>query len=93
MIFSNWRNDAYLSLSSLYGNDPYEGIYYLADIYDRALDSAEVVQNYSLGISGTNYPFIIQEPQTNKLLKVFQVHLVLRQLGILLYLINGKKME
>ncbi len=67
-----WVYQATLSLGSyIDGSSPFEGIFYLTSISDRALDSVEVAHNFSVGISGTNSPFIIQEPQTNKVLVGF----------------------
>ena len=67
-----WIYQAIVSLGSfLNGTNPFDGIYYLASISDRALDSIEVAHNYSVGVSGTNLPFIVQEPQTAKVLVGF----------------------
>ena len=76
-----WAYQATVSLGSFIdGTVPFKGIYYLASLSDRALDSVEVAHNYSVGISGTNSPFIVQEPQTNKVLVgfsgIFQVKAV-----------------
>ncbi len=65
-----WVYNAYLSLGSyLNGSYPWEGIYYLTSFYDRALDSTEIAHNYSIGISGTDHPFIIKEPQNKQLIE------------------------
>ena len=64
---SNWVYNARLSLGSLLsGSIPWKGIFYLTAIYDRALDSAEIVHNFSLGVKGSEPPFIFEEPQTEK---------------------------
>ena len=68
--FSTWVYQVALSLGShLNGSYPFNGIFYLASISNRALDSVEVAHNYSIGVSGTNLPFIIEEPQNSGLLE------------------------
>ena len=66
---NNWIYPAYLSLGSVLGGSaPWQGIFYLAAIYNRVLDSIEIAHNFSIGVNGTNMPFIIKEPQTAKVL-------------------------
>ena len=66
--FSNWNNQARISLSSyISGDKTWEGIYYLAAIYDRALDSVEIVHNYNKGTT-IDDPLIVEQPQNLKVL-------------------------
>ena len=78
---SDWVSSAYLSLGSyFYGGRPFDGIFYLVSISDRALDSVEVAHNFSVGVIGTNFPFIYKEPQASKVLEgytsIFNVNVV-----------------
>ena len=64
---SNWNAAARLSLANyINGTRPFEGIFYLAAIYDRALDSVEISHNFSIGVNVEEAPFIIQEAQNKK---------------------------
>ncbi|MGE5810472.1 MAG: LamG-like jellyroll fold domain-containing protein [Ignavibacteria bacterium] len=79
--FSNWLDSAPLTLaSSANGSIPWTGIFYLTAIFDRALDSAEVVHNFGRGITGIRAPFIIQQPEKEQLLEgfsaTFRIHAV-----------------
>lgn len=51
-----------------YQGSPYEGIFYLTSIFDRALDSVEIEHNYSLGVSGVNAPFIVGQPSNTQVI-------------------------
>ena len=65
--FSNWDNGARLSLASgLSGHYPWKGIFYLAAIYGRALDSTEVLHNFSKGDVIDHAPIITEDPQNKK---------------------------
>lgn len=63
---SNWTDvfGTLLALGMNNGLNEWEGIYYLTSIFDRGLDSVEVVHNYSLGVSRFRRPFIIEQPKT-----------------------------
>ena len=62
--FSTWNKNATLALSNIIGGrKPYKGVYYLAAVYERALDSLEVVHNYSMGTSIEHIPFITEDPK------------------------------
>ncbi len=68
--FSNWNNLARLSLANyLNGTRPWKGIFYLAAIFDRALDSVEVAQNFNIGVQTEQAPFIIEEPKSIKVVE------------------------
>ncbi len=79
---TNWVYSSRLSLGSFYDyTTPWEGIYYLTSIYNRALDSAEVVNNFSVGYSGVNAPFIILQPEDIGLLEGFTANFKIRAVG------------
>ncbi|HVO74144.1 MAG TPA: T9SS type A sorting domain-containing protein [Ignavibacteriaceae bacterium] len=79
---SNWVYLTKLSLGSfLNGTVPWKGIYYLAAIYYRSLDSVEVAHNFSLGYNGINAPFIIEEPKDTTLQEGYTVVLNSRAVG------------
>ena len=63
---SNWTDifGTILNLGMNNGFDQWEGIYYLTSIYNRGLDSVEVVHNYSYGVSQYLRPFVIGQPQS-----------------------------
>lgn len=68
---SNWVYLSRLSLGSYYDDSsPFEGIIYLTAIYNRALDSGEVKNNFDYGykIPGINAPFIIKQPKSAQLI-------------------------
>ena len=68
----DWTYLARLTLGSYFdGTVPWEGIFYKAAIYNRALDSVEVAHNFSVGVNGPGIPFIIGEPETNQVLVGF----------------------
>jgi len=76
-----WVYQSQLSLgSNLNGSGPWNGIYYLTSLFDRALDSVEVAHNFSLGLSGTNSPFIIEQPKDTLIVEgnntVFSVNVI-----------------
>ena len=65
-----WIYFTQISLGSyINGLSSWNGIFYLTSISNRALDSVEVAHNYSIGVSGTSLPFIIEEPQNSALLE------------------------
>ena len=65
--FSNWNDLARLFLgNNSSGVKPWEGILYLAAIFDRTLDSTEVSHNFSIGVNVEEAPFITKEPQSKK---------------------------
>ena len=62
--FSTWNKNAILALSNIIGGrKPYKGVFYLAAVYERALDSAEVVHNYAMGTNVEHIPFITENPK------------------------------
>ena len=70
---SNWSSITYLSLASFLGGEkPWKGIFYLAAVYGRALDSAEVVHNFIRG-TGVDDPLIVEQPQDKKILVGYDV--------------------
>ena len=64
--FSDWKggSDYVLGLAGAFaGENNWLGTYYYADIYNRALSSAEVNHNYSLGMDVDTSPFISKQPK------------------------------
>ena len=79
---SNWNAQAILSLAPIYGGTKsWKGIYYLAAVYNRALDSAEIEHNFNLGISVEKAPFIIEDPLTNRVLVGYSATFNVKTLG------------
>ena len=65
---SNWNAGARLSLASeLGGGLPWKGIFYLAAVYSRALDSVEVAHNFASGDTVDHAPIITDQPQGKKI--------------------------
>ena len=80
--FSNWNDQARLALGSfLGGQDPWKGIIYLAAVFDRALDSAEISNNFSTGVNIEEIPFITEEPQNKKVPEGITATFKVRSIG------------
>ena len=62
----------FLNLASfISGDKPWKGIFYLAAIYERALDSTEIAHNYSIGTSLDQLHLLLSSLKILKFLLVF----------------------
>jgi len=61
--FSNWDSSMRFQIANEFGGSrEWLGTYYLTSVYDRALDSSEVVGNYDAGVDSDVAPAIVIEP-------------------------------
>lgn len=79
--FSNWWTNSRMQLANDLGEGPWLGTFYLASVYNRALNQTEINQNFNIGVNIDHEPQIMIEPQDQGLFEGEQAVFFVNAIG------------